>query len=250
VGRRPAFQAAAQAGDLAAAIDLYAGELLPEDRFEPWAERHREQLGARFSRLLLERAAELEAAGDQRGAAGALERLTAVDPLNEPAATGLMRAYALAGQRHLAMGRYRQLEERLAEELGVEPGAPAAPGDRRRPLPAGRRAGRSRGAGPAGGTAGGGAQARHRRARGRHRRAGRRGSRTCPAGAGALGGAGVRGAAVVGRHRRAAGRRLGRGRVRHPPGPRGRRGPGPACRAGDPGPLAAAGCGWAWPPAR
>jgi len=30
-----AFQAAAQAGDLAAAIGLYAGELLPEDRFEP-----------------------------------------------------------------------------------------------------------------------------------------------------------------------------------------------------------------------
>jgi DNA-binding SARP family transcriptional activator len=120
-----AFQAAAQAGDLAAAIDLYGGELLPEDRFEPWAEQHREQLGARFSRLLLERAAELEAGGDLRGAAGALERLVAVDPLNEPAATGLIRAYALAGQRHLAIGRYRQLEERLAEELGVEPGAEA-----------------------------------------------------------------------------------------------------------------------------
>jgi DNA-binding SARP family transcriptional activator len=81
-----AFQAAAQAGDLAAAIDLYGGELLPEDRFEPWAEQHREQLGARFSRLLLERAVELEAGGDLRGAAGALERLVAVDPLNEPAA--------------------------------------------------------------------------------------------------------------------------------------------------------------------
>ena len=80
-----AFHAAAQAGDLAAAIGLYAGELLPEDRFEDWAEQHREQLAARFSRLLLERAAELEAVGDLRGAAGALERLAALDPPGQQA---------------------------------------------------------------------------------------------------------------------------------------------------------------------
>ena len=120
-----AFEAAAAAGDLAAAIELYGGELLGEDRFEPWTEAPRERLRTRFVRLLSERATELQAAGELRAAASVLERLAAVDPLSEQAAAGLMRAYALAGQRHLALGAYRRLRERLADELAVEPGTEA-----------------------------------------------------------------------------------------------------------------------------
>ena len=63
--------------------------------------------------------AELQAAGEARAAAAVLQRLAAVDPLNEQAAVGLMRAYALAGQRHLALGAYRRLQARLADELAV-----------------------------------------------------------------------------------------------------------------------------------
>ena len=37
----------------------------------------------------------------------------------------MIRAHALAGQRHLALRWYRQFEARLDEELGVEPGAEA-----------------------------------------------------------------------------------------------------------------------------
>jgi DNA-binding SARP family transcriptional activator len=120
-----AFEAAAKAADLTSAVELYGGDLLPEDRFEPWAEERREQLHAWFARRLLERARELEAAGDVPAAVAALERLAAVDPLSEEAAMGVIRAHALAGQRHLALRSYRQLETRLAEELGVEPGAEA-----------------------------------------------------------------------------------------------------------------------------
>jgi DNA-binding SARP family transcriptional activator len=120
-----AFEAAAEARDLKTAVELYGGELLPEDRFEPWTEERRDQLHARFARRLLERARELEAAGDVRAALAALERLAAVDPLSEEAAIGVIRAHALDGQRHLALRWYRQLETRLAEELGVEPGAEA-----------------------------------------------------------------------------------------------------------------------------
>jgi DNA-binding SARP family transcriptional activator len=120
-----AFEAAADAGDLTAAIRLYTGELLPEDRFEPWTEERRERLRATFARLLQAQAAELEAAGDLRGAALVGERLAAADPLNEQAVVALMRVYALAGQRHLALGWFRQLEARLAEELGVAPGTEA-----------------------------------------------------------------------------------------------------------------------------
>jgi DNA-binding SARP family transcriptional activator len=120
-----AFEAAADARDLTAAIELYAGDLLLEDRFEPWTEERRERLRSRFARLLQERAVELEAAGDLRGAAVVGERLAAADPLNEQAVVALMRVYALAGQRHLALGWFRQLETRLAGELGVAPGTEA-----------------------------------------------------------------------------------------------------------------------------
>jgi DNA-binding SARP family transcriptional activator len=120
-----AFEAAAEAGDLRSAVELYGGDLLPEDRFEPWTEERREQLHAWFARRLLERARELEAVGDVHAAVAALERLAAVDPLSEEAAIGVIRAHALAGQRHLALRWYRQLEGRLAGELGVEPGAEA-----------------------------------------------------------------------------------------------------------------------------
>ena len=118
-----AFEVAAEAGDVRAAVELYAGELLPEDRFEPWTEERRDQLHARFARRLLDHARELEAAGDLDAATAAVERLAAVDPLSEEAATAVIRAHALAGQRHLALRWYRQFETRLDEELGVEPGA-------------------------------------------------------------------------------------------------------------------------------
>jgi DNA-binding SARP family transcriptional activator len=120
-----AFELAAEAGDLRAAVELYGGELLPEDRFEPWTEERRDQLHARFARRLLDHARELEAAGDLDGATAALERLAAADPLSEEAVTAVIRSHALAGQRHLALRWYRQFEARLDEELGVEPGAEA-----------------------------------------------------------------------------------------------------------------------------
>ena len=41
-----AFEAAAEAGDLQAAVELYGGDLLPEDRFEPWTGERRDQLHA------------------------------------------------------------------------------------------------------------------------------------------------------------------------------------------------------------
>jgi DNA-binding SARP family transcriptional activator len=120
-----AFETAAAAGELSGAISLYGGDLLPEDRFEPWTEDRRERLREAFGGVLRQRARQLEASGEIRAATTALERLVAMDPLDEEAITELMRTHALAGQRHLALRWYRQLEERLAEELGVEPGPEA-----------------------------------------------------------------------------------------------------------------------------
>ena len=116
-----AFVAAAQAGEAQRAIDLYAGELLPEDRFEPWAETHRERLRARFAQVLSQRAAELEDSADLRGAAAMLERLVQEDPYNEQAHLALMRIFSLEGRRHRAVHLFQQLEKRLGEDLGVDP---------------------------------------------------------------------------------------------------------------------------------
>jgi DNA-binding SARP family transcriptional activator len=116
-----AFEAAAQSGNAERALDLYGGDLLLEDRFEPWSEARREQLRARLAELLLDWAAELDRRGDSRAATLALERLVDVDPLNEEAYCGLVRLNALAGHRHVALRWFRRLEDRLREELGVEP---------------------------------------------------------------------------------------------------------------------------------
>jgi DNA-binding SARP family transcriptional activator len=117
-----AFEAAAGRGDIATANELYRGDLLPEDRFEDWAEHPRDRLRSRFGTLLQDQAAELSGRGDHRAAAEILERLALADPLNEELVAALMSAFAAAGQRHLALGWYRQLQQRLADELGVSPG--------------------------------------------------------------------------------------------------------------------------------
>src|SRR5262245_41209832 len=117
-----AFEAAAHAGDAAGALELYAGDLLPEDRYEPWAERPRDQLRTTAVELLLDHSQVLERRGDRRGAAVALERLVTLEPLSEAGHCGLIRLHARSGRRDVALRWYRQLEDRLATELGVTPG--------------------------------------------------------------------------------------------------------------------------------
>lgn len=105
----------------AAAIELYRDGLLPEDRYEDWAVAAREGLQADWLSLVEEFAGTLEAGGDLNGAARAVQRLLAADPVREDAHVWLMRLYALAGRRDEARRQYARLREVLAEELGVEP---------------------------------------------------------------------------------------------------------------------------------
>ena len=59
-----AFQAAIVAGDATGALGLFRGDLLPDDRFEPWAEERRELYRMQLFRLALRLADELEQGGD------------------------------------------------------------------------------------------------------------------------------------------------------------------------------------------
>lgn len=120
-----AFEAAARAGDVQAALELYKGDLLAEDAYEPWAAGRREQLRTDVAGLLLDRAAELERETKHRAAAALLERLVALDPLHEEAYCQLIRLHGLAGNRPAALRWYGQLEDQLRKELGVEPGPKA-----------------------------------------------------------------------------------------------------------------------------
>lgn len=117
-----AFMAALSAGDLQAAVDAYAGELLPEDLFEPWTEEPRERLRSRFAQAMRDRAGELDKFGDRARAAELLERLVDLDPLNEQDVGELMRLYAQRGQRQRALELHARLTARLARDLGVPPG--------------------------------------------------------------------------------------------------------------------------------
>jgi tetratricopeptide (TPR) repeat protein len=116
-----AFDAAVDRGDLSAAITLYAGDLLLEDRFAPWTEPRREQLRVRHVRVLLARARELSKLGEWDASADLLERLIALDPLHEQAHAELMRVFARSGRRGLAEQVYQRLAARLRAELGVAP---------------------------------------------------------------------------------------------------------------------------------
>ncbi|MGE5827393.1 MAG: BTAD domain-containing putative transcriptional regulator, partial [Micromonosporaceae bacterium] len=116
-----AFEAAARQGDTDQALALYTGDLLPENRFEEWAQQRREQLRETVVRLLRDHGTELEVRGDYRAAATAFERLVGIDPVDEEAYARLMHLASLDGQRHVAVRWYGRLVESLREELGVAP---------------------------------------------------------------------------------------------------------------------------------
>jgi predicted ATPase/DNA-binding SARP family transcriptional activator/DNA-binding CsgD family transcriptional regulator/Tfp pilus assembly protein PilF len=104
-----------------AALDLYAGELLPEDRYEEWAEEHRRQLQETYLSLLLGLARLREERGEYDLAAGALRSVVAQESANEESHASLMRLYALLGRRGEALAQYGRLREVLSEKLGAEP---------------------------------------------------------------------------------------------------------------------------------
>ncbi len=106
-----------------AAIDLYAGELLREDRYEPWVEERSAQLRELYLSLLLELGALYEERAEYESAIEALGRVVTQEPTHEGAHAGLMRLYALSGQRTEALRQYERLREALLKETGTEPEA-------------------------------------------------------------------------------------------------------------------------------
>jgi DNA-binding SARP family transcriptional activator/tetratricopeptide (TPR) repeat protein len=97
-------------GACARVAATYAGELLPDERYEAWTE----QAGERARRLQLDL---LRAAGDWTTV---VER----EPTDERAHRELMRQHMAAGRLHAAIRQFQRARTILRRDVGVPPAAP------------------------------------------------------------------------------------------------------------------------------
>lgn len=104
-----------------AAIALYTGDLLPEDRYDDWLSNRREMLRQQYLKLLHELAQLFETQNEAALAIQTLQQLLAADPAHEEAHADLMRLYALTGRRQQALRQYQHLKKTLQQELEAEP---------------------------------------------------------------------------------------------------------------------------------
>jgi DNA-binding SARP family transcriptional activator/TolB-like protein len=115
------------AGDLAAALRLYDGDLLegfyiseaPE--FEHWVDGERARLRQRAAEATRTLAAKAEATGETGLAIVRLRHLLALAPTDEGAARHLMRLLAAADDRGQALRVFADLEALLQDEYGLQP---------------------------------------------------------------------------------------------------------------------------------
>lgn len=104
-----------------AAIELYAGELSPEDLYELWTEERREELRRRYRGLLMDLSGLHQEREEYGPAVEALQRAVAEEPAGEDAHVGLMRLYAASGRRHEALLQYGRLRDALSKRLDTQP---------------------------------------------------------------------------------------------------------------------------------
>ena len=122
IARAWATSGAAQAGPLREALDLWRGE--PLDGIDgDWATGVRESLTRARVAAAVAWADLATMRGDAPAAVGELQELTGAAPLDESLGAALMRALHAAGRSAEALDRYAALRERLAQELGCDPGA-------------------------------------------------------------------------------------------------------------------------------
>jgi DNA-binding SARP family transcriptional activator/TolB-like protein len=121
------FEQLCDAGDPAAALRLYGGDLLkgffiseaPE--FELWLDRERSRLRRRASDAARTLAAEAEADGESGLAILRLRHLLELAPTDEGAIRHLMQLLAAADNRGEALHVYFELQSHLEGEFGIQP---------------------------------------------------------------------------------------------------------------------------------
>ncbi|MEO8507348.1 MAG: BTAD domain-containing putative transcriptional regulator [Betaproteobacteria bacterium] len=116
-----AFEAALDAGDVAAALALYRGHFLALDAPVPWTLPARDRLQARLVRAVLAAGDALEGQGEWGRARALYERALDVDNLAEAIYRRLMVCLREAGDAAGALTTYRRCRELLSIVLGRAP---------------------------------------------------------------------------------------------------------------------------------
>jgi len=106
-----------------AALDLYEGDLLPEERYEEWTEGRREELRQLYLVLLVELAGLHEQRDEHNLAIEALRKAIAKESTLEDAHVALMRLHAISGRPERALAQYERFRDALYRGLGTQPAA-------------------------------------------------------------------------------------------------------------------------------
>jgi DNA-binding SARP family transcriptional activator len=101
---------------------MYAGELLPGDRYEDWAAAPRERLRRRYLALVDLLADDAEARGDLDEAVRQLDAGSAIEPLDERRYLRAARMLLLQGRRASARDVVRRALA-VGAELDISPSA-------------------------------------------------------------------------------------------------------------------------------
>jgi len=121
------FAEARRKGELARAVELYAGPFLdgffPPDapELERWIDARRSALAREYGETLEALAVEAEVAGDARAAAGWWRRLAEHEPLSSRVTMHLMTALAAAGERARALAHAQVYQRQVRADLDAEP---------------------------------------------------------------------------------------------------------------------------------
>jgi DNA-binding SARP family transcriptional activator len=110
-----------RAADLEQALDLYQGDLLPDDPYKEWTLLPRQTLYRYQKETRLRLSAYHRDTSDYTRAILLITPLLAHDPVDEAVHRELMRLYTLSGQRHEALRQYQTCIDALAAEMDVPP---------------------------------------------------------------------------------------------------------------------------------
>lgn len=102
------------------AVRLYHGDFLPERRYEDWTSAMRERLQV-LALTTMTTLAELIFSTNLLEALRLTQRVLTIDPVWEDAYRVQMRAFAVQGNRPMALRTYARCVENLEKEFGVEP---------------------------------------------------------------------------------------------------------------------------------
>lgn len=116
----PTETAADRVAQLEAAVELYRGDLVA-GCYEDWCLVERDRLRSLYLSSLRELLKAYHEQGELEGQIACATRILRLSPLQEEVHRHLIQAYHAQGDRSAALAQYRECEQRLHEELGVEP---------------------------------------------------------------------------------------------------------------------------------